>query len=71
MEYINTDDQTRTWSAISLPNGSTLELEPKEKIELDLDKTFDDPYLKVVRPRKETSKIPTKTPPDVPADPKE
>jgi hypothetical protein len=49
--FVNIDTHTRIWASISVPEtGATLELAPGEQVDLDLPKSFDDPYLKLEQP---------------------
>lgn len=49
MDYKNYSEEQRVWPGVQRPDGTTLELEPGEVVELDdLPEGFNDPYLKPV-----------------------
>lgn len=45
--YENSDNYTRTWPSLKAADGTTLELAPSERVELD--EPVDDPWLREVK----------------------
>lgn len=51
--FENTGTSTRIWPRLTNPaSATTLELAPGERVELSLDPTFDDPWLRPVHKTK-------------------